>query len=664
MIKSNFWIYFFIYRERKTLRRNSLNNSTLRKSKFKNLFFSKLETSKTSENNFKNFKSLKKKKSFFYKISTFTHSRIYEPFTFQRNVSFKKNLFFEKKSIKNNSETKLSSYSINLFTSEILKKKTNELSFLILNFKENPNLFFSFNLCFFKTKPSKVGFDQLKWTEKEKLLTFCDSNASLNFRLANFNLIKVNPLPSENFVTSIKKKEMLNDTFFKRNAFTILNLKKIIQNYSTIYKFGSAKTNHPNLAKLSLEVQKNVSQYHLKKGSSKLIKPKLRLKICKPKPIFNKEISKNLEKNYRLSFFLKTTLFSFFTNYSIFIKNRKVRWQSSIPFLNQQIHRFLFFYQRICFFSETLLGSKKQNHLHLASLNFDISGKETKNWLCFYFEFKDQINSKDLRSLNLFLFNKFFDWSKNQHKNKPNSWIFKKYWLFVENNSTFSYTPVLSDSFEKVLRVKKAHKLEGYLCLKRFFSNFSDLNLTKLILDDSENQNQEKGKKKINPNKGETYSFKKKKLHLKTWYLKKYKKKKINLKTHKKNLCNPSFDDNFGFEKVCSYYIFGSAFQNHLNLANLSLGITNVKKIKLASFNYSGMRLLFLTKNVKSDSIGLFLKVNNFKLKTSHTFTKKYFLKKNFLEKFNLITKANLMIKNQTVWKENFLLFNFLDQYP
>lgn len=152
---------------------------------------------------------------------------------------------------------------------------------------------------------------------------------------------------------------------------------------------------------------------------------------------------------------------------------------------------------------------------------------EKINWPYFSFEFKDEINSKDLRSLNLFLFNEFFDWSKNQHKNQPNSWIFKKYWLFVENNSTFSYTPVLSDFFEKELRVKKAHKLEGYLCLKRFFSNFSNLNLTKLRVDDSENQNQEKGKKKTNRNKAETYSLKKTKLHLKTWYLKKYKKKKL-----------------------------------------------------------------------------------------------------------------------------------------
>ena len=41
----------------------------------------------------------------------------------------------------------------------------------------------------------------------------------------NFNLIKINPLPSQNFLTSIKKKEILNDTFF--------NLKFI--NYSEIF---------------------------------------------------------------------------------------------------------------------------------------------------------------------------------------------------------------------------------------------------------------------------------------------------------------------------------------------------------------------------------------------------------------------------------------------
>lgn len=78
-----------------------------------------------------------------------------------------------------------------------------------------------------------------------------------------------------------------------------------------------------------------------------------------------------------------------------------------------------------------------------------------------------------------------------------------------------------------------------------------------------------------------------------------------------------------------------------------------IKKMKLASLNYYRMRLLFLTKNGKNDSFSLFLRVN-----------KKFFFNKNLLENFNLIENENLIIKNQTVWKENFLLLNFLDQYP
>lgn len=633
-----------------------------------------------SENQFKKFKSLKKKKPFFYKISTLTHSQTYD-FTLKRNFSFKKNRFFEKKSAKNNSATTLSSYSIHLFTSQILKrkpfqKKRNEPYFLILNFKENANLFFSFNLCFEKTKPYKFRFAKpkkmnLKWTKKENILTFCDSNQSFAFRWSIFflNPIQINPLASENFLTSIKKKKMFNDTFFKRNAFAILNLIKIIQNYSTLHNkvkktkfitinnikpsrkivrpqfnqsFSSSffriqfvsvikspvllsennylvipKSSKKQAMRLTFNKIKDPKNLNLEKLSfiEKVFKKTdfyKDLSFSKAEPYklsfaklnrFNKEMSQNLENNYLLSFFLKSTFFSFFTNYSIFIKNRKVRWQSSIPFLNQQIHRFLFFYQKIPFFSETLkftsfdISEKKTDNFHFENPNdlfftlilfkltnvsdretFQINNrtqltsvskakkessefefylmnpkigqnslyfskffskeKKTLNlslaifiksytqnslinsekidWSYFYFEVKDQINLKDLRSFNLFIFNEFLEWSKNQHKNQPNSWILKKYWLFVENNSKFSYTPVVPDFLES--GVKKAEKLEGYLCLKRFFSNFKNT----------------KGNKKTQSNKNETYFFKKTKLHLKTWYLKKYKKKKFVLNFIKK----------------------------------------------------------------------------------------------------------------------------------
>ncbi len=129
-------------------------------------------------------------------MSTFTHSQTYEPFTLKRNFSLKKNRFFEKKSIRNNSETTLSSYSIHLFTSQILKrkafqKKGNEPYFLILNFKENSNLFFSFNLVLGQIKHYKFRFAKaqktnLKWSKKENILTFWDSNQSFGFRWAIF----------------------------------------------------------------------------------------------------------------------------------------------------------------------------------------------------------------------------------------------------------------------------------------------------------------------------------------------------------------------------------------------------------------------------------------------------------------------------------------------
>ncbi len=173
---------------------------------------------------------------------------------------------FEKKSLENHSGTTLPSYSINLFKSETLKKnpfekKANQLYFLILNFKKKKNT----NLFLCKTKSSTFYSEKLKklkWTDKEKLLTFSYSNQCFNFIGANcfFDSIQINSLPSQNSLTSIKKKEMLNNIFFKKNSFAILNFIKIIQNYSTLYN--------------EIKKTKLINQYHLQKLSSKQIKSK------------------------------------------------------------------------------------------------------------------------------------------------------------------------------------------------------------------------------------------------------------------------------------------------------------------------------------------------------------------------------------------------------
>lgn len=83
----------------------------------------------------------------------------------------------------------------------------------------------------------------------------------------------------------------------------------------------------------------------------------------------------------------------------------------SLPFENRQIHRFIYF----CLFS-----------------------KRAEN------PFFTQTNLPFLISYNLdiFLFSFLYMWAKNQHENHSNSWVFNKYWVFLQPLAYFFYNKI------------------------------------------------------------------------------------------------------------------------------------------------------------------------------------------------------------------------------
>ena len=104
-----------------------------------------------------------------------------------------------------------------------------------------------------------------------------------------------------------------------------------------------------------------------------------------------------------LHLLLKQKKVSFFKSYffSLF----------SIPFKNRQIHRFIYF----CLFS------KKSENLFFSTF--------TKSFSVFYF-------------LDIFLFSFLYVWAQKQHNKNSNSWIFNKYWLFLQPLPYFFYNKI------------------------------------------------------------------------------------------------------------------------------------------------------------------------------------------------------------------------------
>ena len=102
------------------------------------------------------------------------------------------------------------------------------------------------------------------------------------------------------------------------------------------------------------------------------------------------ENSWNLKKT-SISFFLKKTNFKFFKNFFLFIQNRKLRWQSSIPFLNRQINRCQYIYLTI-FNNKTKFVNKnihfKSNIENKNSSLYHLTQKIRKLNLCSFGTYK------------------------------------------------------------------------------------------------------------------------------------------------------------------------------------------------------------------------------------------------------------------------------------
>jgi len=505
-----------------------------------------------------------------------------------------------------------------------LRNNKRELSFISVGPKNNNVLIISKPLGRYKSEESNIVFDKKK-NEKKKVLirsnlkpkgldisTLSTSHRVVAQRLfsESFNSVKIHsqPLKINNAFERCKSVRII-----KKNSFQfltppiLLNLAKISfksTNFENKFQSGSQKY---------LQCTKSVFSSFFRIGFSsfsksnfllfktKLFSKSLSFKISLLSPNLEnfkteRHIKQNLKKNSSLSIFLKSTVFDFFKTYFIFIKNRTVRWQSSIPFFNRQINRFICFYKETSFFSHSPFKSNNQkkkfksktiifspelsklqnfsrnkvnfychveylfidheisqnsflfsknvqfykkeklnlknnkiNTLHLTNVTKEakkitfkkVKTKKKKNsleilmeiytkilnkhnpkmvWIDFYLEFKDLNHIRAESRLNIFLFNEFFHWLKKQHTNNSNSWIFSKYWLFLmdfERNRAFDF--LLREIQTDGLNFPKH---DGYFCLKQFFSK-----------------------------KGT--SLKRKKLFLKTWYLKKYKKKKISFKINK-----------------------------------------------------------------------------------------------------------------------------------
>lgn len=505
-----------------------------------------------------------------------------------------------------------------------LRNNKRELSFISVDPKNNHVLIISKAFGKYKSEESFIMFDKKK-NEKKKVL-ICSNLKPKGLDIATLSTShRVQRLFSEslNSVKIHSQSLKINNAFercksvriLKKNSFPFLTPPILLNLGKISFKSTNFENKFQSRSQKYLQCKKSVFSSFFRIGfasfsksnfllfKTKLLSKSLSFKIKLLSPNLEnfkteRHIKLNLKKNSSLSIFLKSTVFDFLKTYFIFIKNRTVRWQSSIPFFNRQINRFICFYKENSFFShspfkwnnqkkkfkyKTIIFlpelSKLQNfsrnnvnfYCHVEYLFIDheifqnsflfsknvkfykkkklnlknnkintfnltnvtkeakkitfkkVKTKKKKNsleilmeiytkilnkhnpkmvWIDFKLEFKDLNHIPAFSRLNMFLFNEFFHWLKKQHTNNSNSWIFSKYWLFLmdfERNRAFDFLlrEIQRDGFN-------FPKHDGYFCLKQFFSK-----------------------------KGT--SFKRKKLFLKTWYLKKYKKKKISFKINKNN---------------------------------------------------------------------------------------------------------------------------------
>jgi hypothetical protein len=460
-------------------------------------------------------------------------------------------------------------------------------------------------------------------------------------------------------------------------------------------------------------------------------------------PYVNIQIERFLDLWSFLKKFKKKMVF-YFLKFLFFIK--PFNSNKKIPLFNKKLLSFLnkpfrstddpqFFFQRknclwvtsksrVNFLNRLNFNFRLNNSLKLIKIGTNFSHFIIKgyNWTIFEINFLKFLvnkivclnllnNQEILNSLNIFLFNFLLDWSKKQHKNNSNTWIFNKYWLFLQPFAYFLLKKIVSKQVknfsnnskiklkllkkkimkEKILFSKtkffllfSSFKLENKRLIFRFRnkklqlisknteSNYSlnessflqkkeklEITLAEDKIDDKFssltkllNRNRKHIKKKFLSKKNflvlKNPSDLKKKLILKTWYLEKYKEKLFLLKL---NLTLPFLD----LEKAM---IFNFSF------------ITQLKKKKKRIRNFYLNQILIHIKICRlfETNFCFYKKNPEFFLKNFYTKVFKKNVKNFIYRKIRLSLVNNNNYFKQTVkfsihpYKETFFLLNILEK--
>ncbi len=245
------------------------------------------------------------------------------------------------------------------------------------------------------------------------------NNTSFNnqrkwFLQANKKFYKI-----QNVLFFLKKKNYINlfEIDFKKQTILFRNFYK---GKEESFWCGEKHYHYKELKFISL--QKFISKLQINKETQDQTPIKVNL--------FNLNHINNLPSLY---LFLKKAKLFFFKSYFFSAH--------SLPFENRQIHRFIYF----CLFS------KRAENPFLTQTNLPLLIKK--------------ISLEKSYNLDIFLFSFLYMWAKNQHENHSNSWVFNKYWVFLQPLAYFFYNIInIGITSQNIYLKKKSYILQDMIC--------------------------------------------------------------------------------------------------------------------------------------------------------------------------------------------------------
>jgi hypothetical protein len=258
-----------------------------------------------------------------------------------------------------------------------------------------------------------------------------------------FLLKNLIPINNTSFNNQRKWFLQANKKFYKiQNVLFFLKKK----NYLNLFEINSKKqTNNGNFYKGKEEsfwcgecAYKELKFISLQKFISKL---QINKETQDQTPVFITVNLLNLNHNFpSLYLFLKKAKLFFFKSYFFSAH--------SLPFENRQIHRFIYF----CLNQPAI--SKRAENPFLTQTNLPFI-----NW--------QKISLEKSYNLDIFLFSFLYMWAKNQHENHSNSWVFNKYWVFLQPLAYFFYNIIqIGITSQNIYFKKKSYILQDIICKK------------------------------------------------------------------------------------------------------------------------------------------------------------------------------------------------------